>query len=233
MDDFSTLFSKKAKELKEERKFEESLKLLDKALEIKNEEKLEDFWFRRGVRHCELGEFEQSLQCFDNDMEKRGENYAVYFLKGKILFQLKRFAESVEYFNKAYEYHNTVRLQSSKKAIHLKKAKKFEKALMYIDVTKNENIDENFWYFKGLALFKLKKIDEAKLSFEKAYMLENNPKFLYEIAKCELFLDNSEKSVEILKKCCDSEPITKEKLRLDSDFLSLADDKNFRMLFEL
>ena len=218
MKDFSVYFSRKAEKLKKERKFEESLKFSDKALKIKNEESAEDFWFRRGMQHCDLGEYEESLECFDKDVEKRGDNYNSYFMKGKTFFQIRKFAESVECFNKASEYCNTTFLKSSKKSMHLKKAKKFEKALIYADVAKNENLDENFWYFKGLSLFKLKKFDEAKSSFEKSYEIKNKPKFLYEIAKCELFLNNNEKSVEILKKCCDSESITKEKLRIDGDF---------------
>ena len=44
MDDVSSFYTKKAEELKKEKKFEEALRLEDKATQIKQEEKSENFW---------------------------------------------------------------------------------------------------------------------------------------------------------------------------------------------
>jgi tetratricopeptide (TPR) repeat protein len=231
MDDLSSFFKKKADELKKARRFEEALKFTDEAIKIKQEEKLPDFWYRRGIHLCKLGEYEMALDCFDKDLTLRQKSYDTFFSKGKILFQLKQYAESIECFNKAAEEHHQQYLQSSKKVEPMKKAHKYEKALVYADLASHEKpLDDTFWYYKGMALLKLKKYDVASSCLAKALEIKNNPKFLYELAKCEMFAGNVEKSLEILEKTCILEPNTKEKLSVDNDFLSLSENKQFRII---
>lgn len=235
MDDLSSFFNKKADELKKARKFEEALKFIDEASKIKQEEKLPDFWYRRGIRLCELGEYEIALDCFDKDLTLHQKSYDTFFSKGQILFQLKQYAESVECFNKAAEEHHQQYLQCSKKVERMKKVHKYEKALIYADLASHEKpLDDTFWYYKGMALLKLKKYDVASSCLTKALEIKNNnPKFLYELAKCEMFAGNMEKSLLILEKACNLEPITKEKLSVDNDFSSLSENKQFRIILGL
>ena len=46
MKDISTFLTKKAERLKDKRKFEEALKFTDKAKEIREEEKSNDYWYK-------------------------------------------------------------------------------------------------------------------------------------------------------------------------------------------
>lgn len=234
MKDFASKYREKAEELKKDKKFEESLKFTDKALAVEKEAKSADYWYKRGRRFSEIGEYENALDCYEKDLVVHDKSYDVFFEKGRILIQLKRFADAVESFNKAAETRNQNYLQSSKKVEHLKKARKFEKALMYTDFAVNEKpLDENFWYYKGIALLKLKKFDDASTCFKSALDIKNDEKFLYEIAKCELFSGNEEKTIEFLRKASKMNPTIREKLKVDSDFSKILENKQFRVIVGL
>lgn len=235
MDDPFSFFNKKADELKKAKKFEEALKFIDEANKIKDEEKSPDFWYKKGIRLCEFGEYEKALECFDKDLTLRQQNYETFFTKAKTLFQLKKYAESVECFNKASEEHHKQYLQASKKAEHMKKAHKYEKALIYADLASHEKpLDENFWHYKGIALLKLEKYDAANSCFTKALEIKNDDsQILYDLAKCEFLAGNEQKSLDILVKSCSLDPANKEKLRVDNDFSKMSENRQFRMILGL
>ncbi len=154
---------KKATELKKAKKFEEALKFTDKASKIKAEEKSDYFWYKKAVHGCEFGEYEDAIECLDKDLSVHKKSYETYFLKGLILMQLKNYTETIECFNKASEERNQQYLQNNKKVGRMKKAHKFEKALIYTDLTTNEKpLDSEFWHNKEIAFFKLKKYENAE-----------------------------------------------------------------------
>ncbi len=232
MKDIPSIYDERAAELKKERKFEEALKFIDKAAEVKKEEKSDFFWYKKAVHCCEFGEYEEAITCLDLDLSVHEKSYETYFLKGLILVQLKNYAEAIECFNKASEERNQNYLQHSKKVEHMKKARKFEKALLYTDLAVNEKeLDDEFWYNKGVTFFKLKKYENAIECFTNALeMKDDDSKILYDQAKCELFLGNEEKSLNILEKSCNLDPNSKEKLRVDNDFSQLSNNKKFRVI---
>ena len=235
MKDISSFFAKKAEKLKEERKFEEAIQFSDKANEIKEEEKSDDYWYKRAIHCCELGEYEEAVECLDKDITLHKKSYETFFLKGLVLYELSDYEESIECYNRAAEERNQNYMQSSKKIDYMKKAQKFEKALMYADKTINEKpLDENFWYHKGLSFFKLKKFNEASECFSKSIEInDGDARLLYSLAKSELFLGNEEKSLELLEKSCAMDSVNKEKLRVDKDFEALSHDKQFRIILGL
>lgn len=235
MKDISSFFAKKAEKLKAERKFEEAILFSDKANEIKEEEKSDDYWYKRAIHCCELGEYEEAVECLDKDLTLHKKSYETFFLKGLILYELKNYEESIECYNRAAEDRNQNYLQSSKKIGYMKKVQKFEKALMYSDLVHNEKpLDENFWYHKGLSFLKLKKYDKASECFKNSMEIKNNdPKLFYSLSKCELFLGNEEKCLELLEKACTIDSGTKDKLRIDNDFSSLSNNKQFRIILGL
>ncbi|AFS81053.1 hypothetical protein NKOR_05850 [Candidatus Nitrosopumilus koreensis AR1] len=235
MNDISSFYAKKAEKLKKDKKFEEALKLTNKATQIKQEEESENFWYSRAVHCCELGEYEDAVNCLDKDLSVHKKSYETFFLKGLLLMQLTHHAEAIECFNKAAEERNQNYLQSNKKAERLKKAHKFEKALLYADLAINEKqLDNEFWYNKGLCFFHLKKYVESNDCFAHALDVKNDDfKTLYAQAKCELFLENESKCLEILENICKHDLVCKEKLRVDHDFARLSKNKGFRMILGL
>jgi tetratricopeptide (TPR) repeat protein len=235
MKDISSFFAKKAEKLKAERKFEEAIQFTDKANEIKKEENSDDFWYKRAIHFCELGEYEEAVECLDNDLTLHKKSYETFFLKGLILYELTDYEESIECFNKAAEERNQRYLQSNKKIKYMKKTQKFEKALIYTDLAHNEKpLSENFWYHKGLPFLKLKKYGKALECFTNAIKInDNDSKLFYSLSKCELFLGNEEKCLEFLEKACSLDSVSKEKLKVDNDFSSLWNDKQFRVILGL
>lgn len=234
MSDSPSHFTTRANELIKEKKFEEALSLMDEAQKIKEDQKSPDFWYVRGLYLCELGEYEQALECFDKDLTLNQKSYKTFFKKGQILFQLKQYAEAVECFNKSAEINYQQFLQSKEKAQHLKKAHKYEKSLIYYDLASSEKpLDASFWYYKGMALLKLKKYESASSCFTKAFEITPDSKILYDLAKCELLVGNVENCLNLLEKTCNLQSFTKEKLRIDSDFLILHENKHFRKIMGL
>lgn len=232
MKDIVSHLTEKAEKLKKERKFEEAIQITDKAKEIKESEKSSDFWYKRAIQCCELGEYEEAIECLDKDLEHHKKSYETYFLKGLIIQQLGDHEEAIECFNKAVEERNQNFLQKSKKIDYMKKAQKFEKALLYTDETIKETpLDENFWLHKGISFLKLKKYDRAIESFSNGIKVsENNPNLFYFLAKCHLFLDDEEKCIELLEKSCSIDSANNEKLKIDKDFEKLIKNKQFRVL---
>ena len=230
MKDISSFYLKKSEKLKKAKKFEESLKLTDKAAQIKGEEKSDDFWYKRAMNLREIGEYEDAIECLDKDLTIHKQSCESYFLKGLVLMQTKNYAEAIECFNKCSEERGQRYLSNSKKVERMKEAKKFEKALIYADLSANaKTLDDEFWHNKGIAYFKLKKYEDAKDCFTNALeMKELDTKILYDQAKCELFMGNEEKCLDILEKSCDLDPNIKEKLKVDIDFSQLSKNREFR-----
>jgi len=230
MKDISSFYLKKSEKLKKAKKFEKSLKLTDKAVQIKGEEKSDDFWYKRAMNLREIGEYEDAIECLDKDLTIHKQSCESYFLKGLVLIQTKNYAEAIECFNKCSEERGQSYLSNSKKVERMKKAKKFEKALIYADLSANaKTLDDEFWHNKGIAYFKLKKYEDAKNCFTNALeMKELDTMILYDQSKCELFMGNEEKCLDILEKSCDLDPNIKEKLKVDIDFSQLSKNRQFR-----
>ena len=222
----------KAEKLKEEGKFEEAVKILDKVQELEKEEKEDNFWYKKAIHFCEIAEYEQALESLYKDLEVNQKSYDTFFLLGKILFKLKKFEESLEFYNKASEEFNREFLRTSLKIEQMKNVRKFEEAVKYTDlINQQKQLDHDFWYHKGLVLFNLKKYSEASSCFSKGLETnQNHPSTLYELAKSELWAGHKQKSIEILNKTCKIEPEIKEKLRVDQDFEPLSNEKQFQLL---
>ena len=222
----------KVEQLKKSRNFEEAIKILDKVQEIEKEENNENFWYKKAINYVEIGEYENAKEALEKDLEINPKSYDTFFLMGKILYELKKYEESLECYNKAIEEQDSLHLRNTHKIDQMKKVHKFEEAVKYSDMVYQEKqIDNVYWRHKGMTLFKLKKFDEASSCFERVLKSdENNEKTLYELAKSELFLGKIQKSLKILEKICVINPSIREKLRIDKDFDHLADEKQFRNL---
>jgi len=234
MRDISSFYVKKSEKLKKERKFEEARKMTDKAVQIKGEEKSDNFWYKRAVNLREMGEYEDAIECIDKDLSVHKQSCESYFLKCLVLMHTKNYAEAIECFNKCSEERGQKYLSNTKKVVRMKKVKKFEKALIYADLSANaKTLDVEFWHYKVLAYFKLKKYEDAKDCFANALeMKEFDTEILYDQAKCELFMGNEEKCLDILEKTCDLDPNSKEKLKVDIDFSQLSKNRKFRDIVE-
>ena len=225
----------KADEFKKAGKFEEAIKMLDKVNEVEREEKDFDHWYKKAIHFCEIGEYVPAKNALEKDLETKQKSYDSFFLMGKILYKLKNYEESLECFNKASEEYNRRHMRHTHKIDQMKKVNKFEEAVKYSDLVYQEKeIDQDFWFQKGMTLNKLKKYNEASLCFENILeKKQNNPKILYELAKSELWSGDRQKSLEILEKACKLDSHLKEKLRIDKDFEQLSEEKKFQIMLGL
>jgi tetratricopeptide (TPR) repeat protein len=225
-------WARKAEELKKAGKFEEAVGILDKVQEIEKEEKDDNFWYKKAIHSCELGEYDQALDELKKDLEINQKSYETFFLIGKVLYELKKYEESLEFYNKASEEQNRQHMQNTQKIVQMKNVRKFEEAVKYSDkVYQEKALDDTYWHHKGMALFSLKKFNEASSSFKIALETSpDNPKILYELAKSELCAGNNEESFKILEKVCVLNPNNKEKLRVDKYFEHVSEEKQFRII---
>ena len=225
----------KADEFKKAGKFEEAIKMLDKVNEVEREEKDFDHWYKKAIHFCEIGEYVPAKNALEKDLETKQKSYDSFFLMGKILYKLKNYEESLECFNKASEEYNRRHMRHTHKIDQMKNVNKFEEAVKYSDLVYQEKeIDQDFWFQKGMTLNKLKKYNEASLCFENILeKKQNNPKILYELAKSELWSGDRQKSLEILEKACKLDSHVKEKLRIDKDFEQLSEEKKFQIMLGL
>ena len=223
----------KAAELKKERKFEESVGFLDKVKGIQNSKNSENYWYKKACDLYEIGEYDKAKDALLKDLEVNKKNYETLFLLAKILFELKSYEESLEYLNKASEDHDSKLLKNIQKIDQMKNLRKFEEAVKYSDKVKQDNpLDHSYWYQRGMVFFKLRKFTDALSCFNSALELkQEHQNTLYQLAKTELYAGNKEKSFEILERICTIEPNNKEKLRLDSDFKHVLNDKYFKRIF--
>ncbi len=235
MTDPKEYWATKAEELKKAGKFEEAVGILDKVQEIEKEEKADDFWYRKAIQYCDLGEYEKAIDALDKDLEINKKSYETFFLLGKILYEIKKYEESLEYLNRASEERNMQHLRNTQKIDQMKNVHKFEEAIKYSDKVYQEKVlDHTYWHQKGVVLFHLKKFNEASSSFKIALETsQDNPKILYGLAKSELSAGNKEESLEILEKACFLDPNNKEKLRNDKHFDQISQDKQFRIIIGL
>lgn len=228
-------WTKKAEEFKKTGKFEEAIKMLDKVQEVKREEKGDDFWYNKAVHYCEIGEYEEAKNALEKNLELNKKKYDSLFLMGKILYNLKRFEESLECFNKASEEYGSQHLRNVNKIDHMKNAHKFEEAVKYSDkIYQEKKLDDEFLFQKGMVLSKLKKFNESSSCFNTILEKDQkNSRVLYELAKSELWAGNKQTSLDILEKACFVDSKIKEKLRIDNDFEPIYEEKQFQILLGL
>ena len=224
----------KAEELKKTGKFEEAIKIMDKIQEIEKEEKQDDFWNKKAIHYCEIGEYEQAKDAIYKDLERDHKSYDTFFLLGKIMYQLKNYEESLECYNKASEEYSRKNLRNTLKIDQMKNVRKFEEAVKYSDmVHQTKQLDSEYWFQRGLVLFSLKKFRDSSSCFESALQTnQDNPQYQYEFAKSELWVGNKEKTYEFLEKAVSAESQIKEKLKLDGEFDQIKDEQRFRNIVD-
>ena len=235
MEDPVEFWRKKAEVCRKSGKFEEALKYLNKALEFEGARKKEKFWYKKALALFETGEYEESIKCLDKELQVSKDDSDVYFGKAIALFALHQYVESVECFNKSYEINYGKYLKTLNQANSLKNHKKMEQVVEYYDtLNKFAPPHFNFWFYRGLALHKIKKFDEAIESYDKALEMkpEDSSIIIYHKARSELEAGRQDKCIELLEEACEMDSSNKKLLKIDPVFEELRNNTRFRALFD-
>ena len=169
MKDPKEYWTSQAEKLKKVGRFEDAVKALDKIQEIGKEEKADDFWFQKAKNYFEINEFENAKEALYKDLERGHKTFDIFFLLGKIMYELENYEESLECYNKASEEYSSKQMKQTLKIDQMKNVRKFEEAVKYSDmVIQTKELDSDFWHHKGKTLLKLGKTDEGSSCFEKS-----------------------------------------------------------------
>lgn len=219
------LLLKKAKSLQKYGKHEEAVQIFDKINAAKNYSKNKDFWKNKGLIASELGNYKESIEYFDKDLQYNGDNFEIYYLKGTVLSKLGRHIEAIELFNKAVEIKYAECLKLDDKAKTMKDFGKFENAVLCFDKIKNTYpIPVELWYYKGLSFYALKKYDDADNCFSSALELNSNDsKIIHEKARSKFMMGRTDECLQLLKRSCQLDPTNKKYLMTDPMFKDLLD----------
>jgi tetratricopeptide (TPR) repeat protein len=61
-----------------------------------------NYWQKKGLSYYDKKEYEKAIECFDKILFKVG---SPYYFKARCLYQLGKYSEATEYFDKAVEYN--------------------------------------------------------------------------------------------------------------------------------
>jgi len=90
-----------------------------------------NYWQKKGLSYYEKKEYEKAIECFDNILFKVG---SPYYIKARCLYQLGKYAEATEYFDKAVEYNPMESLFWAERAHNLYKLNFVEKSIDSIKI---------------------------------------------------------------------------------------------------
>lgn len=219
------LLLKKAKSLQSSGKHEEAVQIFDKINETKKYSRKKDFWKNKGLIASKLGNYKESIECFDKDLQYNGENFETNYLKGIVLGKLSQHVEAIELFNKALQIKYAECLKLDDKAGTMKDFGKFEDAVLCYDKIKNTDpIPIELWYHNGLSFYALEKYKDADNCFSNALELNpNDSKIIYKKARSEFMMGHTDECVQLLKRSCRLDPTKKKYLRTDPMFQDLLD----------
>jgi len=212
---------KKANEAIRSKYFEEAQEFLRKFKEIENSKQEKDFWYKNGLAHMELEEYNEAIECFNKDL-KINNDHKSFFQKGIALCNLRKFREAIECFNNARQSKYSSFLKTTNYIEELKAEKQFETAVIHLtELDKEKSLPYEFWYFRGFALNEIGKHDEAVDCINKALEMQpEKSEILLEKARTELFLGRKDICMNFLKKTCMTDINMLEKILKDETFTS-------------
>jgi tetratricopeptide (TPR) repeat protein len=220
-------------------------KLLEKqieglALEIKNippYKKIQDnpkTDFTQSINKNKDGD----IECCDKVIEINPQNADAYYNKAQALSTIEKYAEAIEYYDKALELESDNVNALNKKAWflvnhfpkRLNEASETIKKAIGLDPTNN-----NIMYTYGYTLDKLKTYEEAILVYE--HIIKQKPSFSnvwYDCARSKIKLDDKDiqSCIYNLQKAIELNPDYKEKAKHEIDFQDIRNYSEFKKILE-
>ncbi len=212
---------------------EEAIASYDKAIEFKPDK--HEAWNNRGYTLSNLGRFEEAITSYDKAIEFKPNDHVVWYNRGNTLSVLGNFKAAITSYDKAIEFKPDFYQAWNNRGLRLSNLNRFEEAIASYDqaIESKSNLHE-VWYNRGNTLCNLGRKKEALASYNKA--IEFNPDLYqawYEKARCYALQGNIEQAVYNLQQAINLNPEEcGERVKTDSNFDSIRNDKRFQVLLQ-
>ena len=163
----------RAKNLFENKKYEKSLRYLEKAYKINKQGYA--ILNNIGITLRKLGRIEEAIECYIEILKYKVNYVDAWFNKGNALLELERYEEAIEDYKKVLLIKKVHFGALLNKGIVLARLKRYEEAIE--DYNKAIEFNERniiSYHFKGMALFKLGRKKEAIECLNKAIEFDKN-----------------------------------------------------------
>ncbi|WP_226889653.1 tetratricopeptide repeat protein [Nostoc sp. MG11] len=212
---------------------EEAIVSYDKAIEFKPDK--HEAWNNQGYTLSNLGRFEEAITSYDKAIEFKPDDHVVWYNRGNTLSILGNFKAAITSYDKAIEFKPDFYQAWNNRGLRLSNLNRFEEAIASYDqaIKLKSNLHEA-WYNRGNTLWNLGRKKEAIASYDK--VIEFKPDFYqawYEKARCYALQGNIEQAVYNLQQAINLNlEECRERVKTDSNFDSIRNDKRFQVLLQ-
>jgi tetratricopeptide (TPR) repeat protein len=135
----------------------------------KSKEEKQEEWYTKGEALSELGQYEESIVCFDKALEINTKNIPTiahaWYMKSQSFFGMKLFDESLTSCDEAIRLHPSA--YRPMRCTILLLLKRYEEVVTYCDeVISSNHGDDSVLNTKGIALMQLERNEEAITCFD-------------------------------------------------------------------
>ncbi len=223
-----TLYNIKASVYLELKDYQSALKYYNKSLELDSKYNTEAYLGKGDTLSC-LKRYYQAIMAYDNAIKRDQKCDQAYYDKGIALYELKKYDEALGYFDKAISLDNDSLFSYDTAGYSLYNMGKYPQSIYYFNKAISMRSDFADPYIgKGLSLHKMGSYQDAIECFNKALEIEKNlSTALYGLSCTYAKLNNVQQSITNLKKAMLITPVYKEIARLEPDFESITNSKDF------
>ena len=193
----------------------------------KSKEEKQEEWYTKGEALSELGQYEESIVCFDKALEINTKNIPTiahaWYMKSQSFFGMELFDESLTSCDEAIRLHPSA--YRPMRCTILLLLKRYEEVVTYCDeIISSNHGDDSVLNTKGIALAQLGRHEEAILCYEE---IINNATQMFEPEQISSVWKNKGVSLKQLGRVEEAVTCFDEAIRLnpdDTDVLSKRDD---------
>ncbi|HKG23480.1 MAG TPA: tetratricopeptide repeat protein, partial [Blastocatellia bacterium] len=155
----------------DEKRYEDALRELDRALNINPENP--SAWNNRGVTLGKLNRYEGALESYDCALNINPENPSVWYNRGIALRKLNRYEEALESYDRALNINPENPSAWNNRGFVLDDLNRYEEALESYDRALSiDPEDHSAWYNRGVTLGNISRYEEALESYDRALSID-------------------------------------------------------------
>lgn len=132
-----------------------------------------EYWFNRGGKKYQQGDFRGALECFDRFLQLQPNNYKAWVNRGLMLGKLGQLEESLASYDRALQIQSDDYSAWYNRGIVLRNLGQLEEALVSYDrALELQPNDDRVWSNRGTLLAELGKLEEALAFYQVVLQLQ-------------------------------------------------------------